>query len=264
MTDSRTIPRWRLLLAPPRPAAENMARDTTLMDRARSSGEAVFSVYSWERPTLSLGRNQTARGRFDAALLRTMGMDVVRRPTGGRALVHHREITYSVVAPMTAATGARHWYASINGILLHALGLMGIDAAIADPGGRTLAVDESPCFAEPAPGEIVASGKKLVGSAQWRSGETVLQHGSILIENDQSMIDDVSLHAIQTRPVPDPATLTSLLGRTPATEEVAAALFAAVRALEDSAAAEIQECEVRPSALERIARFEDERWTWRR
>ena len=78
--------KWRLMLAEPRGGAENMARDAGLMDRARDTGEAVLSVYSWERPTLSLGRNQTAVGKYDLDEIAKRDMDVVRRPTGGRAL----------------------------------------------------------------------------------------------------------------------------------------------------------------------------------
>src|SRR5687768_14706976 len=103
---SRTAPgltlspmRWRVLLTPPLPGADNMALDEALLERARDSGEAVARVYTWSRPTLSLGRNQTAAGRYDLALAAALGIDVVRRPTGGRAVLHHRELTYAVAAP---------------------------------------------------------------------------------------------------------------------------------------------------------------------
>jgi lipoate-protein ligase A len=72
----------------PRGGAENMARDSALMERARETGEHIFSVYSWQKPTLSLGRNQTARDRYDLREIQRREIDVVRRPTGGRALLH--------------------------------------------------------------------------------------------------------------------------------------------------------------------------------
>ncbi len=75
---------WRVLLTPPLPGADNMALDEALLERARATGEAVARVYTWTRPTLSLGRNQTAAGCYDLALAARMGVDVVRRPTGGR------------------------------------------------------------------------------------------------------------------------------------------------------------------------------------
>src|SRR6476620_9212884 len=90
---------WRLLLSPPLGGPENMALDEALMGRARRTGESVLRVYAWSRPTLSLGRNQRAVGLYREQALAERGVGVVRRPTGGRALLHHREITYSVTAP---------------------------------------------------------------------------------------------------------------------------------------------------------------------
>ena len=85
--------RWRLLVTPPASGAENMALDEALMERARESEEWVARLYSWHTPTISLGRNQSARGRYDLERIRQLGFDIVRRPTGGRAIFHHREIT---------------------------------------------------------------------------------------------------------------------------------------------------------------------------
>src|SRR4029078_3015436 len=90
----RTGPRGGLMHVGPRSGAENMARDAGLMDRARSSGEVAVSIYSWSKPTLSLGRNQAALGLYDLAQIAERGIHVVRRPTGGRGLLHWREVTY--------------------------------------------------------------------------------------------------------------------------------------------------------------------------
>src|SRR5215210_4848764 len=87
---------WRTLVSGPADGVENMAIDDALLDRARGSGECVIRLYEWARPTLSLGRNQAARGQYDLARARELGIDFVRRPTGGRAVLHHREVTYSV------------------------------------------------------------------------------------------------------------------------------------------------------------------------
>src|ERR1700674_3527576 len=100
MHPRRSYSRWRLLLAPPRSGAENMARDTALQARAANTSETVFSIYSWARPTLSLGRNQPATGLYDLERIHAAGLDVVRRPTGGRAILHNRAATYSVTAPI--------------------------------------------------------------------------------------------------------------------------------------------------------------------
>src|SRR5688572_18807484 len=137
---------WRTLLSEPLPGPENMACDLALMDRARSTGEAVLRVYSWSAPTLSFGRNQKTTG-YDAADLARKGIDVVRRPTGGRAILHHREITYSVTAPVPARQSLSEGYAWINELLLAALRSIGVDAEIAARWERAPVPDSNPCFA---------------------------------------------------------------------------------------------------------------------
>ena len=97
-----------------------MACDVALMERARITGEAVVRVYSWSEPTLSFGRNQKTTG-YDRDALASAGMAVVRRPTGGRAILHHREITYSVTAPVAAAATVADEYSWINALLVRAL-----------------------------------------------------------------------------------------------------------------------------------------------
>src|SRR6476661_7568836 len=139
--------KWRLMLVPPRSGAENMAMDTGLMDRARETGESVLSVYSWERPTLSLGRNQTAAGKYDMAAIKSRGLDVVRRPTGGRALLHNREVTYSVTAPISSDETLNNSYERINGLLLEGLFSLGVQARVAAAAGPSLPPGDIPCFA---------------------------------------------------------------------------------------------------------------------
>src|SRR5690348_4843435 len=122
---------WRLLTTPPGTGAENMALDEALMDRARETREWVLRVYAWSRPTISLGRNQSARGRYDLDEIARRGIGVVRRPTGGRAILHHREITYSVTAPVSDAGDLRESYERITRLLIRALRCLGVEAAAA-------------------------------------------------------------------------------------------------------------------------------------
>src|SRR5256885_1524368 len=131
MHPRRSYGRWRLLLAPPRSGAENMARDTALQLRAAKMSETVFSVYSWTQPTLSFGRHQPASGFYDVERIRAAGLDVVRRPTGGRAILHDREVTYSVTAPLENHEPLRQTYSRINRILLDGLARLGIVAGLA-------------------------------------------------------------------------------------------------------------------------------------
>ena len=111
----------------------------------------------------------------------------------------------------------------------------------------------------------MADGAKLVGSAQWRDNGALLQHGSILVADDQSSLPDYSASATAAgESIPVPATLEALLGRAPGADEVATAMFEAVRALEDPSATELAEDEIRGEALERVPHFLNEDWTWRR
>jgi len=240
-----------------------MARDEGLMDRARETGEAVFSVYEWERPTLSLGVNQTARDRYDLDAIAARGLDVVRRPTGGRALLHNREVTYSVAAPIDDSESLNAAYRRINRILIAGLGLIGVEATESATATRTPSPGTLPCFATPTSGELVSRGSKLVGSAQVRKRGVMLQHGSILIEDDQPLIE-LLLTGPNPAPVPPAATLARIVGRAPSADEVATALFEAVRELEDRRAAPIEESETAAYTARHIERYSNELWTWRR
>ena len=246
----------------PRSGAENMARDSALMERVRLTGESIFSVYSWQSPTLSLGRNQAARDRYDLREIERRGMDVVRRPTGGRALLHWREATYSVAAPIAEDASLADSYEQINKILIYGLALLGVEAKEAREGPRTPAPGDLPCFATPAEGELVSSGSKLVGSAQVRENGALLQHGSILIHDDQPMISSVLVEPAAE--APRAATLSDALGFEPAIEQVAEALFAALRVLEDPDATVLEELEVNPLTRAHLDHYRNSLWTWRR
>ncbi len=231
MQPRRSYTRWRLLLAEPRSGAENMARDSALQARAARTGETVFSIYSWTRPTLSFGRHQPATGLYDIEKIRSANVDVVRRPTGGRAILHDHEVTYSVTAPLREAASLRETYSRINRILLDGLGRLGVGVELASPSERAAVPSMRPCFETPGEGELVARGSKLVGSAQWRDEGALLQHGSILVEDDQSALPSFSAAGAGSgsESIPRPATLHALLGRSPDAAEVASAMFDAMR-----------------------------------
>jgi lipoyl(octanoyl) transferase len=254
---------WRVLVTPPASGAENMALDEALMDRARTTGEWVLRVYSWSAPTISLGRNQSARGRYDLDRIRELRLDVVRRPTGGRAILHDREITYSVTAPVGDAGDLRESYDRINHLLLRGLRSLGVAASVASPAGRSMSPGMAPCFDEPAAGELTLGGRKLAGSAQWRSEDALLQHGSILIADDQSLL--ATLGVDTPGRISPPATLTEALGAAPDLANVADALADAVRDLEDPNCRTLDvDDDVRARAAALVVRYVDDAWTWRR
>lgn len=261
MASSRPI--WRSVVTPPASGAENMALDEALMHRARDTGEWVLRIYSWRVPTVSFGRNQTARGRYDPERIREHGLAVVRRPTGGRAILHDREVTYSVTAPVAEAGDLRTSYSRINALLIDGLRRLGVAASLAQPTERASAPGVAPCFDTPSAGELTVDGRKLAGSAQYRFDGALLQHGSILVADDQSRLADLVVDPIA--PIPAPATLSETLGRVPDVAEVARALIDAVRALEDADVAELEIDEpLRARAADLVVRYSTDTWTWRR
>jgi lipoyl(octanoyl) transferase len=258
--------------------ADNMALDHALLRRAAATGEAVLRVYSWKTPTLSFGRHQPALGSYDQAAIRQAGLDVVRRPTGGRAVLHHREVTYSVTAPLInrgsvlGRMRTRDLYTAINLLLVDALRRLGVPADLAPPARQDAAPsraprpNENPCFDVAVEGEVVVSGRKLVGSAQWRDPDAMLQHGSLLIADDQSLLATLGVAPVAPVPV---ATLGQLLGRSPSVAEVAAALR---EALDDNlrhtrgelSADYPDDAATRGAAAEFRTQYAGEAWTWRR
>ena len=196
---SKAVPvvsRWRLVRDEPLPGSRNMALDHALAEcLARRPGETegVVRLYGWDRPTLSFGRNEPAEGRGAAAPGEWPGsgagpgsapLAFVRRPTGGRAVLHDDELTYAVIAPVRAWGGLRRAYRAINEALATALRSLGVPVEVAEE-GPVLPPSAGPCFHAPAPGELTVAGRKLVGSAQARVGGALLQHGSILLGGRQ-------------------------------------------------------------------------------
>lgn len=178
--------------------ATNMAIDEALRASVRP-GAGTWRWYAWAGPTVSFGRNERLVGRIAPAQLATSGLGAVRRPTGGRALLHHRELTYSVTMPLAASTPWRTAYDAVNAVLLEGLQAAGVPVEPA-AGGRAIAPDGPVCFDQPAAGELTVRGRKLVGSAVWRHGDSYLQHGSILLHDDQHLLQPLT--GAETPPPP--------------------------------------------------------------
>jgi len=176
---------WAFLPTGARSGAYNMALDEALARRLGGdpTGPSVFRLYGWSPHAVSVGFHQEI-GEFSQAALERAGIDLVRRPTGGKAILHARELTYSVVTGL-GERGPRELYRWINEGLLRGLRLLGIEAELSsqEPDFRQLYRDARsiPCFASSSKSEIQSRGRKLIGSAQRRYGSVILQHGSFLL-----------------------------------------------------------------------------------
>lgn len=173
---------WRLIDSGALPSALNMGIDRALLQLyARGESPPILRLYQWNPPGISLGHLQRRPG-FDADACRRLGFDVVRRPTGGRTVLHQNDLTYSIITgsregiPITVFAAYRHLCQG----LLAGFRLLGIEAELGQEQARADQPDV--CFLRSVIGDIVFRGRKFVGSAQTWSGSSLLQHGSIILE----------------------------------------------------------------------------------
>lgn len=159
----------------------NMARDTELLEQHRAGDDPVLRIYRWNPPAVTIGYNQDMAS-FDRAAVAGAGYGLVRRPTGGRAILHAEELTYAVVGtspgPLFGAS-LHETYMKINEALLEFLRGLGIDADISDGESRE-EMRGLVCFKSAGRHEVSVDARKVIGSAQRRRGDVFLQHGSIL------------------------------------------------------------------------------------
>lgn len=172
---------WRLILNPPADGRWNMGVDSALLECASTP---VLRLYGWNKPTLSIGYAQKPETDVNLAFLKAENIPLVRRPTGGRAILHWDELTYAVVIPSHSRFfgSLPEMYATIAGPIRNALTRLGLPL---DDGGRTAGIRNNPCcFATRLGHEISVNGRKIVGSAQRRLKTAALQHGSIVLSID--------------------------------------------------------------------------------
>ncbi|HEU4698812.1 MAG TPA: hypothetical protein VFS40_06520 [Gemmatimonadales bacterium] len=238
-----------------------MAADHALLERAARRGERWLRLYRWEPPCLSFGRHEPAARRYDRARIAALGLDTVRRPTGGRAVWHARELTYAVAAPAETFGTLAETYHVIHATLARALRTLGAPATLAPPPARAAGVDAGACFAQSAGGEVVVEGRKVIGSAQYRQDGAFLQHGSLLLEDDQALVRAVSLGAA---PEGQEAPLARVLGRAVPFDEAAAAVVEAARDWGSAWRADVAPAELLAEAAVHEPLYRDAAWTWRR
>jgi lipoate-protein ligase A len=181
---------WRLLDSGYRTGPENMAIDEAIM-RAHGRGEVAPTLrfYGWQPAAVSIGYFQSMAKEIDLEAVKAGGWGYVRRPTGGRMIFHHIELTYSVtIREELLPGGVIETYRDISQGLLAGFQRLGapaelsggeVDPRRADPGGNHTA-----CFDSPSAYELIVGGRKAAGSAQTRKDGVILQHGSIMLDLD--------------------------------------------------------------------------------
>jgi lipoate-protein ligase A len=171
----------RLLVEGPGAGARQMAVDETLLETAAESGLATLRFYQWSEPTLSLGYFQGLAERQQHAA--SQACAVVRRQTGGGAILHDRELTYSLALPNAhpLAGDATSLYAAVHAALITALASHGLTARRLEVAGEGAVAPPFLCFRRRSVGDVVIARDKICGSAQRRRRAAILQHGSLLL-----------------------------------------------------------------------------------
>jgi lipoate-protein ligase A len=226
-------PAWRLLVTDPLDGPTNMAVDEALLrSRIAGSGPPTVRFYGWRPATVSLGYAQSIHQTVDRARCGALGIGLVRRPTGGSALLHEPpegEVTYSVVArggDFAGADDVLETYRVVGHGLVAGLARLGVAAELAPlvRGRREAGGLPAFCFRRTGAYEIAVGGKKLVGSAQRRQRGAFLQHGAVVLDSDPARIRAV--FPGEADPTTSMTTLADALGSRPGFGAVVEALAA--------------------------------------
>ncbi len=225
---------WRLIEHPPANGAWNMAVDEAILEAVyKNESPPTLRLYAWEPACLSLGHAQ----RLSEANLEDLnqnGWHLVRRPTGGRAILHVDELTYSVIAHQSEPRvrgGVLESYLRLSKALLEALEIMGLNPEANEKTTNDKPPKPNPvCFEVPSNYEITVNGKKLIGSAQARRREGILQHGTLPLYGDLTRIisalhfkDTTSQADAKSRLLAHATTVERELGHPPSWEQASRA-----------------------------------------
>ncbi|MCS7055899.1 MAG: lipoate--protein ligase family protein [Thermoflexales bacterium] len=261
---------FRLIHDGARDGATNMARDEAI-SRAVSAGQQppTLRLYGWQPPAISLGQSQRIDS-VDEARCRADGVEIVRRPTGGLAILHTDELTYSVSLPIghpIAEGDVMTSYRRIAEAIMAALRALGVPDVGANRVAKEQRAKGPVCFEAPSDYEVVGAGRKLVGSAQWRRTDGVLQHGSLPLYGDIARI----CAYLRDAPTPErvrahAATLEDVLARRVSWDEAAHAWQQAFSAVLDIRfiPGALSPDELRCAEELRAAKYANDEWTRRR
>ena len=183
--------------------AENMQIDSDLLDNAikEQIQEPIFRLYAWEPACISLGRNQKD-DFLNFEFLKTKNIDVVKRLTGGRALLHDNEITYSYICPVTSLKNGGNVtesYKEICQFLIDGFKKLGIELTLGGEKGVHTKFDY--CMLISTGADLCYEGKKFIGSAQCRKEGYILQHGSILYDYDRNLLEEIFNEKVETNSI---------------------------------------------------------------
>jgi len=195
----------RLVIDPPGAGPWNMAVDEVLTEWSAATGGCCLRFYRWREPTLSLGYFQAYEDRNRHAP--SLGCPVVRRTSGGGAIVHDRELTYSIVVPRGHRLAVRRLalYRAVHTSLIELLSELGVSAFLyGGPGETTSGRQPFLCFQRRAAGDVLVSHAKVAGSAQRRSPGAVLQHGSVLLARSPAAPELPGLNELRKTPIREP------------------------------------------------------------
>ena len=172
-----------------------MAVDDFLFQSLSDEPLTCLRFYTWRRPTVSFGCSQDIRKVVDVESLQEKGIDIVRRMTGGKQVLHHKEVTYSLCSSdsETFTSKLMDSYTLISQALMRGLEKMGLKPNLAPAPTESYVKGNLPCFSYPARNEVEVQGKKIIGSAQKRTGSKFIQHGSIPLEEDEGLLESASL-----------------------------------------------------------------------
>lgn len=190
--------RWRLLPFKRLPASENMAVDEAVfLQSRRGTSPPTLRFYAWLAPAVSIGHFQQIGRDIDFAACRRRFVEIVRRPTGGKAVFHGHDLTYAVVGRERRdgfPADILGTYRLISGCLIRGLCELGIEAGMAQDGRKWPEMPaEASCFSAPSRYELLVLGRKICGSAQVRSHGSFLQHGSLLLDFDPCQNSEILL-----------------------------------------------------------------------
>ncbi|MGB8952127.1 MAG: lipoate--protein ligase family protein [Candidatus Aminicenantales bacterium] len=199
---------WHLLVDDiPLKGSLNMAIDEFLFNSLTDEPQTCVRFYRWERPTISIGYSQNVTQAVNLDFCRSHGIDVVRRITGGKLVLHHQEVTYSICSSDTGifTQTLKDSYRLISLALMRGLEKMGLQPVLAAETPSDYVRKSLLCFSHPAQNEVEVGGKKIVGSAQKRMGSRFLQHGSIPMAYEKELLESVSIQKKK-----EPVRITSL------------------------------------------------------